>query len=193
MIPYLGEYDLKLFYNYLDNSTVYFEYGSGGSTYQSFLRNNLTKIYSVESDFEWHNKLKSIIVDDANKIDFFYNELYSISNTWGYPGPNCSQSQMINYSNQITLLETDKIQKIDFILIDGRFRVACCLKCFNVIKDECWIAFDDFLPREEYHIVLDYYDIIEKTVDNNMVILKKKTNITNVPNNIIEQYELIPH
>ena len=90
---------------------------------------------------------------------------------------------MINYSNQILLLDPNEIQKIDLILIDGRFRVACCLNCL--------IAFDDFLPREEYNIVLDYYDIIEKTEDNNMVILKKKTNITTVPNNIIEQYELI--
>ena len=98
---------------------------------------------------------------------------------------------MINYSNQILLLDPNEIQKIDLILIDGRFRVACCLKCFNVINENCLIAFDDFLPREEYNIVLDYYDIIEKTEDNNMVILKKKTNITTVPNNIIEQYELI--
>lgn len=190
MIPYLGEHDIKLFYKYLNNCTVYFEYGSGGSTYQSYIRNNITKIYSIESDLDWHNKLKSIIVDDTNKIDFIYNELYSISNTWGYPGPNCSEIQMKTYSNQIILLDTDKIQKIDLILIDGRFRVACCLKCFNVINENCLIAFDDFLKREEYHIVLNYYDIVEKTEDNNMVILKKKPNILTIPNNIIEQYEL---
>jgi len=59
-------------------------------------------------------------------------------------------------------------------LIDGRFRVACCLKCFDAIRDDCLIAFDDFLDRRQYHIVLNYYEIVEKTSDNRMVILKKK-------------------
>ena len=50
---------------------------------------------------------------------------------------------------------------IDLVFIDGRFRVACCLKCYK----NCVIAFDDFLNREYY------FDIVEKTVDNRMVIL----------------------
>jgi hypothetical protein len=193
MNPHLSKNDLNLFYKYLNNCVTYFEYGSGGSTYQSYFRNNIKKIYSVESDLDWHNKLKTELINNDNKIDFIYSELNSIPNTWGYPGPNCSENQMINYSNQIVLLDIDKIQKIDLILIDGRFRAACCLKCFNVINDDCLIAFDDFLQREDYHIVLDYYDIIEKTEDNNMVILKKKSNINNVPINLINKYEIIPH
>jgi hypothetical protein len=54
-------------------------------------------------------------------------------------------------------------------------------KCFinktNVYfdYDDCVIAFDDFLNRPYYHIVLDYYDIIEKTKDNSMVILYLST------------------
>lgn len=67
-----------------------------------------------------------------------------------------------------------KSKLIDLILIDGRFRVACCLHCYNIIDKNTCIIFDDFLNRPEYHIVLDYYDIIEKTSDNIMVILKKK-------------------
>ena len=50
MIPELSENDMKMFYRYLDNSTIYFEYGSGGSTYQASLRQNIKKIYTVESD-----------------------------------------------------------------------------------------------------------------------------------------------
>lgn len=33
MEPHLSNNDKKLFYKYLDNTKVYFEYGSGGSTY----------------------------------------------------------------------------------------------------------------------------------------------------------------
>ena len=79
---------------------------------------------------------------------------------------------------------------IDLVLIDGRFRVACCLKCYNIISKNCVIAFDDFLNREHYHIVLDYFDIVEKTEDNRMVILKKKKNKV-IPEELIRKYELI--
>lgn len=41
------------FYKYLYNTNVYFEYGSGGSTYQASIRKNIKTIYSVESDISW--------------------------------------------------------------------------------------------------------------------------------------------
>lgn len=80
----------------------------------------------------------------------------------------------------------------DLILIDGRFRVACCLKVFKQINKECFIAFDDFLDRKVYHIVLDYYDIIEKTENNSLVILRKKAGEP-PSNELIAKYEIIPN
>ncbi len=119
------------------------------------------------------------------------NETGTLPNTWGNPGPNSTETQWINYSNHIRNLSKEEQEKIDLILIDGRFRVACCLKCFDVIKSSCLIAFDDFLNRKNYHIVLDYYDIVWKTKDNRMVILKKKKNINSIPEDVIKKYELI--
>jgi hypothetical protein len=52
MKPYFYSNDLKCFYKYLDKANIYFEYGSGGSTYQASIRKNIKKIYSVESDIE---------------------------------------------------------------------------------------------------------------------------------------------
>lgn len=43
MQPHLGRIDKQLFYQYLDKCNVYFEYGSGGSTYQAAIRNNIKK------------------------------------------------------------------------------------------------------------------------------------------------------
>lgn len=74
MIPELGANDMKMFYRYLDKATVYFEYGSGGSTYQANLRPNIQKIYTVESDKNWLNKLNSVIKNDT-KITYIYNEM----------------------------------------------------------------------------------------------------------------------
>ena len=186
MEPLLAVNDKIMFYKYLDKATVYFEYGCGGSTYQAYIRNNIFIIYSVESDMQWLNKLKSQIKSD--KLIFFYNDMDTQVNSWGAPGKNSTNEQRINYSNHMLNLTKDQQLEIDFIMIDGRFRVACCLKCFDIIKSDCLIAFDDFLNRSAYTIVLDYYDIIEKTLDNRMVILQKKTNITSIPEDVIRKY-----
>jgi len=188
MEPHLSKNDKKMFYKYLDNTTVYFEYGSGGSTYQASIRNNIRTIYSVESDITWQEKLKKTIT--SPNVNYIYNEMDTKPKTWGNPGENATNIQKINYSNQITKLSKEQQRDIDLVFIDGRFRVACCLKCYSIIKDDCLIAFDDFLDRPAYHIVLTYYDIIEKTKDNRMVILKKKKNV-NIPKEVIEKYELI--
>ncbi len=190
MQPHLAKNDKIMFYKYLNNAKVYFEYGSGGSTYQACIRNNILKIYSVESDKDWHNKLKTHLIKNT-KIQYIYNEMNTKPNNWGNPGPNSTPSQRINYSQHIKLINKEQQQKVDLVFIDGRFRVACCLKCFDVINDNCLIIFDDFLNRSYYHVVLDYYDIVDKTKDERMVVLKKKKNISSIPKELIKKYELI--
>ena len=189
MDPFLLINDKKMFYRYLDKSKIYFEYGSGGSTYQASIRNNIIKIYSVESDKKWQNILQEKI--KSNNVIYFFNEMNVQPNNWGHPGPNSTQIQHINYSNYIRKLTESEQKSIDLILIDGRFRVACCLKCFDVINTDCLIVFDDFLNRTQYHVVLNYYDIVEKTTDNRMVILQKKKSIDFIPEELIKKYELI--
>ena len=188
MEPYLANNDKEMFYKYLNNSNVYFEFGSGGSTYQASIRDNIKKIYTVESDIIWFNKIKNILTN--KNITFIFNDINAQPNNFGRPGPQATNLQKINYSNHMLYLSEKEQQEIDFILIDGRFRVACCLKCFDIIKNDCLIAFDDFLNRPQYHIVLTYFDIIDKTDDNRMVILKKKMNAKS-PKQIIINYELI--
>lgn len=189
MIPELSENDMKMFYRYLDKATVYFEYGSGGSTYQANLRPNIQKIYTVESDKTWMNKLKSQIKNNS-KITYIYNEMGTKPHTWGYPSGRCLKTSLANYSEHIRNLSIEERSKIDLVMIDGRFRVACCLKCFDVINDCCCVIFDDFLHRKKYHIILDYYDIIEKTEDKRMVVLRKKNNVS-IPADLIKKFELI--
>lgn len=189
MEAHIKENDKKLFYKYLDNATNYLEFGSGGSTVQAALRQNIKRIVTVESDIEWINKIKELITSD-DKIEYKFIDLKPVPNTWGYPGPNSTNEDKIQYSNIITTLENS--DKLDLILIDGRFRVACCLKCFNKINDNCLIVFDDFLDRPQYHVVLDYYEIIEKTTSESLVILRKKTDIDGPLDELMKKYELIP-
>jgi hypothetical protein len=75
------------------------------------------------------------------------------------------------------------------ILIDGRYRVACCLKCFDVIDENCVVLFDDFLPRKQYYDVLKFYNIDKQTSDTNMVVLRKKSHVV-MDWDMIRKYEL---
>jgi protein O-GlcNAc transferase len=178
--------DKIMFFKYLSNSVNYFEYGSGGSTFLANSMNNIINIYSVESDKEWYNNLLLL----CPKVKLLYNEMNTFPNTWGYPGKNATDYMKSSYSSQILHLSGEELNNIDLILIDGRFRVACCLKCYNIINNNCKIIVDDFLNRQEYHIILDYYKIIEKTDDNIMVILEKIPN-KSIPESLINKYELI--
>jgi hypothetical protein len=190
MNPLFSVNDIQLFYKYLDKASYYFEYGTGGSTYQASIRKKIKQIITVESDYVWHKQFKFLLEsnNDNDNIRFIYCDLDCKPHTWGKPGPNSTINDWIEYSDQIRKIDQDTINKIDFILIDERFRVACCLKCFDLINDDCLIAFDDFLNRPEYHIVLDYYDVIDKSNDNIMAILKKKQ--TNSPSQeLIKEYE----
>jgi len=182
MEPHMKPIDKLLFYKYLDNSTHYLEFGSGGSTYQASIRPNIKSIITVESDINWIKKLQAKINHPC--IQYNYIDIQA-SKKWGHPGESCSPIDMKKYSDIKISSDTD------LVLIDGRFRVACCLKIFKQINDNCIIVFDDFLNRKYYHDILNYYNIIDKTENNSLVILKKKNDI--IPSDdIISKYEIIP-
>lgn len=188
MKPHLANADLVVFKKYLKNATTYFEFGSGGSTHLASSYPNIKKIYTVESDSQWLDRVKNNI--KSNNIQYFYADLNTKPNSWGNPGPHCSDSQKRAYSECILQLKEPEQKNIDLVMIDGRFRVACCLKSLKAISKDCVVCFDDFLNREKYHVVLKYFDVIEKTSSNRMVFLKKKDNVQ-IDEQVIRKYELI--
>lgn len=180
MNPSFHKNDLEMFKKYVAKATNYFEFGSGGSTVYVSKQKNIKSICSVESCRVWHDKVKKLITRDT--IQYIFINMNTLPDTWGYPGPNSSKESWISYSGALN-------KSVDLILIDGRFRVACALQCFSIIDNNTIILFDDFLNRPEYHIVLDYYTIVEKTVDNVMVALKKKQYVQ--PSlELIQQYQI---
>ena len=189
--PHLKPLDKKLFEKYVSNCKNYLEYGSGGSTYKASLNENIQRIVSVESDLNWLHKVRNTV----QKADIKFIDLKSKPNTWGYCGENVTDEVKKSYSNVIREIENP--ENLDLIMIDGRFRVASCLKCYELIDDNCCIIFDDFLNRPYYHIILSYFYVVDKTNDNHMVVLKKKPMLSkfkeielNYLHRVINDYEL---
>ena len=187
MNPLFKKNDINLFKKYINQSKIYFEYGCGGSTYLASLCNNIEKIYTVDSDIEWLNKV-GLHINKKKNITYIYNEMLTIPNTYGIPGKNATDIQKIEYSNKFIKILPNNV---DTILIDGRFRVACVLKLYPYINENTIIIFDDFLDRPYYHnIILNYFNLIDYTNDNCMAILKKKKNLE-IPELLIKSYELL--
>ena len=128
MIPHLAKNDAILFNRYLDKARVYFEYGSGGSTYLASTKDNIQKIYSVESDIVWQSKLQATI--RSNKVTYFFNEMDTQPNTWGHPGKHSTPAQHIAYSNYLGNLPKAEQQQIDTVMI---FWIARTIMWFWII------------------------------------------------------------
>lgn len=191
MEPHFNPNDIYMFYDILNNSTHYFEYGSGGSTFQAANQYNIKTIHSVESVPEWYNNVCKNI-EKKKPITLMYRHLNTTPNKCGYPGEGCLVEHAKEYNRAIRSLSETESNRLDMILIDGRFRVACCLHCFDMISDDCQIVFDDFLNRPHYHDILQFYDIVRKTEDNVMVVLKKKKGVNGPSPDLLNEYDLIP-
>ena len=104
-------------------------------------------------------------------------------NDWGRPG---SVEAVVKRAYS----DAEKAAGCDLILIDGRFRVACALKLYSVIDEHCTICFDDFLFRPRYKEALRFYDIIESTAEQSMVVLRKKLDCAAPTSELIAHWEL---
>lgn len=74
------------------------------------------------------------IINDNSVVDLHLVDLKSTINTYGSPGKSSDKNDWIKYSNFIVDIGIDESKNIDFILIDGHFRVACSLKCFDTVN-----------------------------------------------------------
>lgn len=102
-----------------------FEYGSGNSTL--FFAQQIKKIYSVETNKNWYEKVKKDLPQNA---EIFYLDSHIDAN--GY-------TQVINLTNQ----------KYDIIIIDALYRNDCMINSFKYLNENGVIILDDS-EREEY-------------------------------------------
>nr|WP_319513673.1 hypothetical protein [uncultured Cohaesibacter sp.] len=132
-------------------SNVILEYGSGGSTVIASQMEN-KKIFSVESDFDWTQRLQKHIIELASPslpLVFYVD----IGNTgeWGRPLDDSNWTNFYQYPMSIWHLDT--FCDPDVVLIDGRFRAACMIYSLMRIVKPTIILIDDYVDRIPYHII----------------------------------------
>jgi hypothetical protein len=177
----MTENEQELFKKYIYSSKVYLEFGSGGSTIAALI-NSDRKIYSIESSKDWIEKMKQkyeIILkgEKSGQLNLIHVDIGKTGN-WGVPimiTDDNKTDKFLNYS-QSQFERHREMKMADFVLIDGRFRVACCLKTLLETGENTVIMFHDFWNRPQYHIIKKYVNIIDGI--DTLMICKKKYNIS---------------
>jgi hypothetical protein len=187
MKPFMPEKETELFMRCLKSkpNLRYYEFGSGGSTYVACEAKNVSQIWSQESDTAFFKNMnKNPVIHTASKLTYALTEV-GCQDNWGYPAIGTLKEQWLPYFRTIRTVEHIP----DFILIDGRFRVACALNAWFKANTETLVLFDDFTNRPHYHDVLKYYKIVETV--GRMVLLKKYIDVT-MDEKDVEIYESDP-
>ena len=161
-----------------------FEWGCGGSTL--LFPKYVKKYVSIEHNLDWYIDVqKAIEINNLNNIDFylvdipkgvptlkeeFYDKWCEEINTLSeqnlntvpeldyclYPKKKYIWGEYIDIIDEIS----PKI-KYDFVFIDGRARADCAFKALEHTHNDSIVFIHDFFGRERYHVVLEYYDIID--------------------------------
>lgn len=139
------------------------EFGCGGSTLL-FLENAVDALDSVESDTAWAAKVcGEPCAAAALRSGRFRMHAVDIGPTkaWGYPVDEGSKAFWPRYPCEIwRKLESPAV---DFVLVDGRFRVACVLLALLHIEATALIAVHDFWYRQKiYGEVLEFLDVVHR-------------------------------
>jgi hypothetical protein len=129
------------------------EFGCGRSTLLA-LRHSRAKIYSVDSDRDWIDRLlKRHRVRRAVKsrrLCFHHSDLGPVAK-WGWPlGPLTAEQTATYYSAIWSRVNT---ATIDLALVDGRFRIACVVEALRRCPTAT-IVVHDFWDRPHYHDIL---------------------------------------
>ncbi len=183
----MSEEETKLLEKYIVCSKRYFEFGSGGST-KLAARNNL-EVYGVESDKLW---VETLYKELGEYCKVSYIDI-GPTKEWGYPINYENKNKFPDYHSAIL----QHAEPFDLILIDGRFRVACTLNSVKQILvsqkniNATRIFIHDFWDRSEYHVVLEFLDLVDKVDTAGVFSVKDKVSLVRV-DFLLEKYKYTP-
>tara|TARA_B100001057_G_scaffold276525_1_gene276774 strand:- start:374 stop:994 length:621 start_codon:yes stop_codon:yes gene_type:complete len=137
----------------LNKSKFYYEFGSGSSTLRADHLN--IRFLSLELDKSFFNLIQKKLI----KKNVQYIPIGPVGE-FSYPLFK-DKKKIFNYVNSIEFFFKN-IDYPDFILVDGRFRVACCLNLLRFLDKDQFdmiILIDDFKNRNHYKILYEYFNI----------------------------------
>jgi len=187
--PLMDHVEYSLFEKYSkSNISQYLEWGIGGST-AHFGINAHSNIYAIDSYQQWCDKVtKDLCVrQHQEKIEIYCVQPDENTKIVSYGNPEPISREGLDFDEQLFYYNygTQYVKKsinelgikpesMDFIFVDGRYRVACALYAYNLLADDGFLAIHDYTIRPNYHVIELYYDQLE--IGGSGVVFKKKLN-----------------
>jgi len=172
------------FVDKLQNSQVYLEFGSGGSTY---LAAKLKKRFvTVDSDYFFLKAVRKKIVEDGlldNERQRYRYANIGITRRWGWPlGLLKPGKKRLALYSKYSDFPLDELRGAypDLVLIDGRFRVACALKAIRALGARAnWcLVVDDYRHREGHYKIIERFAELQSFVGR-MAVFSKMPQLDN--------------
>lgn len=160
---WMTDSEKTLFLHLLNKEDIYLEWGSGGST--SIVPDHVKKVYSIEHDEEWFNKMKAEL---AGKFDNL--QCFLVPNDKPRSFPYVKKEEFINYIEFVNDLGKE-YGKFDKVLIDGRARIWCAEEVIPHLNKDAIVFIHDW-DRTPYHEILKWYKLYR--VCGRMAALKLK-------------------
>lgn len=165
----------------LNESSIYLEYGSGGSTFLAAQKRK--RFISVDSDRYFlravENNISAHGFHDAETQKYIHADI-GLTKGWGYPAfkfrTKARLAKWVAYSNAPwSGMPADALP--DLILVDGRFRVACALATIKNLQGNAnWELLVDDYPTRPHYKEIERFATLDKVVGK-MAIFKHKPDI----------------
>jgi hypothetical protein len=139
------------------------EFGCGGSTIL-FLENGVEALDSVESDAVWAARVcgepSASTAVRSGRLRVHHVDI-GRTKAWGHPADDASKALWPRYSRAVWRnLESPAV---DFVFLDGRFRVACALVALLQVRTPMLFAVHDFWSRPKaYGELLEFLDVVHR-------------------------------
>jgi hypothetical protein len=135
-VPWTSPASIRIFDQILEKDMRGFEYGSGSST--RYFAGLLGTLVSVEHDKLWYEKVK-VQISSLQNVTYVYLPL-------DLSDPD------VKTSDYPTYILNFPPEHFDFILVDGRLRVECCMNAVNSLKAGGILVLDNS-ERERYQAI----------------------------------------
>lgn len=161
--PRMSEPEIERFRQHLDAASNYVEFGCGGSTYMA-LSSPVKRIWSTESDPAWVEKLQQEPPIQAalkeQRLHFFCPDLGKVGHLGRLDQEGDKASWHRYHADVWRSLDS---KRVDLVLIDGRFRIACALQAALRVRADCPILIHDYgSRRRKYAPVLEFLSLVDE-------------------------------
>lgn len=142
-VPHMPPEEVEFFKTHISQCKSYLEFGSGGST---VLASNLNvPTISVESDSYYARAVASQLT--GNSVTQIISSL-GLAMDWGMPA-----FPRVRLARRYVMAPWISPEFPDFVLVDGRYRVACALETArraSAARAKTLLMFDDYFGRPFY-------------------------------------------